>query len=80
AYTRAELHTMLEGRFRVLEETRIGFPRRVFPLDMPTWAHRMLSRWLGLMIVLRCQKIEAGQRELAGDGRVGAADLVTSMN
>lgn len=57
AFTRRETEVMLAGRFRVLQVIRIGFPRRVFPIEVPDWFHRVLSRWWGLMIVVRCQRI-----------------------
>lgn len=61
AYTRAEVRAMLDGRFEVLEEKRIGFPRRMFPLPMPDALHRLLGRVFGLMIVMRCRRKEIGQ-------------------
>ncbi len=56
AYTLAEIRKMLAGRFRILEKTRVVFPRRAFPFAMPDWAHGWLAGNFGLMIVLRCQK------------------------
>ncbi len=62
AFTRAELHAMLAGRFRILKERRVGFPRRVLPLPIVTGVHKLLSNMLGLMIVLRCRKVDSDQR------------------
>ena len=61
AYTRAEVRLMLAGRFDVLEEKRIGFPRRMFAIPMPDGVHRLFGRLFGLMIVLRCRKRETGE-------------------
>ncbi len=61
AYTSRELRAMLAGMFDVVEETRVGFPRRVLPFRMPDGLHRGLARAFGLMIVLRCRKPEAGR-------------------
>ena len=56
AYTRAELLQMLGPGIRVVEEKRIGFPRRVFPFPIPTAFHKLLSRYAGLMLVMRCER------------------------
>jgi SAM-dependent methyltransferase len=57
AYSRAELHEAVRGHFAILEEIRFGFPRRILPLALPDWLHRILSRAFGLMIVLRCRRL-----------------------
>ena len=57
AYSRAELHQAVRRHFTVLEEIRFGFPRRMLPLALPDWMHRILSRVFGLMIVLRCRRL-----------------------
>jgi hypothetical protein len=59
AYTRSELLAMLGDRFEVLEQRRIGFPRRVFPIPVTDGIHRLLGRLFGLMIVMRCRKKSA---------------------
>jgi SAM-dependent methyltransferase len=56
SYTRVEMERMLEG-FEVLKSARFGFPRRILPIAMPDGFHRLLSRWLGLMLVVRCRKV-----------------------
>jgi 2-polyprenyl-3-methyl-5-hydroxy-6-metoxy-1,4-benzoquinol methylase len=61
AYTRSELYTMLEGHFEVLEGRRFGFPRRVFPFPIPTPLHWVLSRVFGLMIILRCRRLDTAR-------------------
>lgn len=62
AYTRAEFRALLTGRFEVIEQWRLGFPRRAFPLPMPDVVHRLLGNMLGLMIVFRCRKVETERR------------------
>ncbi|MCC6862082.1 MAG: class I SAM-dependent methyltransferase [Bryobacterales bacterium] len=57
AFTRAEVESMLAGRFQVLEVKRHGFPRYALPFSMPDSVHRLVSRWFGLMIVYRCRRI-----------------------
>ncbi len=59
AYTRREMRRMARGRFTVLEEVRIGFPRKVLPFAMPDALHGLLSRRFGLMLVLRCRRLDA---------------------
>lgn len=63
AYTRKQFRNLLGGRFEVLEQTRFGFPRRILPVGMPDWAHRILSNRLGLMIVFRCRKSDTERLE-----------------
>jgi hypothetical protein len=58
AFTRSEIGAMLSGWFQVLEEKRFSFPRRVLPFPIPTSLHRLLNRMFGLMIVLRCRKVD----------------------
>jgi SAM-dependent methyltransferase len=60
AFTRAEMRAALARWFVVTEELRLGFPRRALRVPLPTSAHRLLGRVLGLMIVFRCQKPLAG--------------------
>jgi SAM-dependent methyltransferase len=60
AYTRSELRAMLKGYFEILEEKRFGFPRRVFPFPIPDSLHWVLSHGFGLMIILRCRRLESG--------------------
>ena len=57
SYTRAEMKRMLGG-FEILRWARVGFPRRVLPIHMPDRVHRLLSSWFGLMLVVRCRKVE----------------------
>jgi SAM-dependent methyltransferase len=57
SYTSGEVRALARPYFAILETTRIGFPRRVFPFDMPDRVHRILSRRLGLMIAFRCRKL-----------------------
>lgn len=56
AFTRPEMRALLERSFDVIEELRLGFPRRALRLPLPTVVHRMLGRFFGLMIVFRCRK------------------------
>lgn len=56
SYTRPEMEAMIRPHFMILEVLRYGFPRKVFPFAIPDLAHRLLSRWFGLMIVFRCRK------------------------
>jgi SAM-dependent methyltransferase len=56
AYTRAEIRAMLPEGLEVIEESRFGFPRRALPFQLPDAVWRVVSKWLGLMIVIRCSK------------------------
>jgi len=56
AYTSSEIRAMLPEGFEVIETARFGFPRRALPFEMPDAVWRMISAWLGLMIVFRCRK------------------------
>ena len=58
-YTRAELLAMIPAELEVLEERRFGLPRRAFPVALPTWLHRQLCRRFGLMLAVRCRRVEA---------------------
>jgi len=63
AYTRRELQDLMAGRFRILEERRNGIPRRALPVAIPNDLHRFLSRRCGLMLVLRCQRLDDNHNE-----------------
>jgi hypothetical protein len=65
AYTRRDVRAMVADHFEILEERRIGFPRRVLPVRVPDGLHRLLARMFGLMIVLRCRKWETAPARVA---------------
>lgn len=58
AYTRRELWRLARGRFVIREHVRIGFPRKVLPVALGDGLHRVLSRWFGLMLVIRGVRCE----------------------
>jgi SAM-dependent methyltransferase len=60
AFTRAEILALARPHFEVLEMVRIGFPRKVLPVSLPDALHRALSRWFGLMLVLRGRRRAEG--------------------
>lgn len=64
AYTRRELRNLLAGRFAILEERRHGIPRRALPIAIPNGLHRFLSSRCGLMLVLRCQRLDDNHNEV----------------
>jgi 2-polyprenyl-3-methyl-5-hydroxy-6-metoxy-1,4-benzoquinol methylase len=61
ALGRDDLRALVRGKFEILEWCRIGFPRKALPIPMPDALHRLLSRWFGLMIVVRCRKLSRGR-------------------
>jgi 2-polyprenyl-3-methyl-5-hydroxy-6-metoxy-1,4-benzoquinol methylase len=68
AYTKRQLHQMLNG-FRIVEELRVGIPRRSLPMRIPDGVHRFAAQCFGLMIVVLCRKDKAvAQRDLLPGG------------
>jgi SAM-dependent methyltransferase len=59
AFTRAEVHAMLEKRFEVVQEKRYALiRRRALPFPVPDRVYQWLMETFGLMIVFRCRRLE----------------------
>jgi SAM-dependent methyltransferase len=63
AYSIDEVRRLVLGGFTVCDVELFYFPARALPIRLPRLVHRWLSRHAGLMVVLRCRRLEEAWRD-----------------